>query len=53
VYVGALGALLAVSGLAVVLGRLLLKRIRLSTLHYIGGSMCLVLEAITLYEILG
>jgi putative Ca2+/H+ antiporter (TMEM165/GDT1 family) len=53
VYVGALGALLAVSGLAVVLGRILLSRIRLSTLHYVGGSMCLVLEAITLYEILG
>jgi len=52
VYVGALGALLAVSGLAVGLGRILLNRIRLSTLHYVGGSMCLLLLGITLYEIL-
>jgi putative Ca2+/H+ antiporter (TMEM165/GDT1 family) len=53
VFTGAFAGLLAVSGLAVLLGRWLLKRIRLSTLHYIGGGMCLILEAITLYELLG
>jgi len=53
VFIGALGALLAVSGLAVLVGRALLQRIRLRTLHYVGGSMCLVLEAITLWELLG
>jgi putative Ca2+/H+ antiporter (TMEM165/GDT1 family) len=52
VYVGALGALLAVSGLAVVVGRLLLNRVRLSTLHYLGAAVCLLLLAITLYELL-
>ena len=52
VFLGAFGALLAVSGLAVLVGRWLLNHIRLSTLHYVGGSMCLVLEAITLYELL-
>jgi len=51
VFVGALAALLAVSGLAVLVGRVLLNHIRLRTLHYVGGSMCLVLEAITLYEL--
>ena len=53
VFVGALAALLAVSGLAVLAGRVLLNHIRLRTLHYVGGTMCLVLEAITLYELLG
>jgi len=52
VFIGALGALLAVSGLAVVLGRVLLNYVKLRTLHYIGGTMCLVLLAITLYELL-
>lgn len=52
VFVGALAALLAVSGLAVLVGRALLTRIRLRTLHYLGGGMCLVLASITLYELL-
>jgi putative Ca2+/H+ antiporter (TMEM165/GDT1 family) len=53
VFAGALGALLAVSGLAVLVGRTLLHRTRLRTLHYVGGSVCLVLAAVTLYELLG
>ncbi len=52
VFVGALAALLAVSGLAVLVGRVLLSRIRLRTLHFLGGGMCLVLASITLYELL-
>ena len=52
VFIGALGALLAVSGLAVLLGRVLLNYVKLRTLHYLGGTMCLVLLAITLYELL-
>src|SRR5262249_26107464 len=43
VFIGALGALLAVSGLAVILGRWLLNHIKLRTLHYVGGGMCLLL----------
>ena len=39
VFVGALGALLAVSGLAVVLGRVLLNYVKLRTLHYLGGTV--------------
>ena len=40
------------SGLAVVLGRVLLNYIKLRTLHYLGGGVCLLLFAITLYELL-
>lgn len=52
VFAGALGALLAVSGLAVLVGRVLLSKVRLRTLHLLGGTMCLVLAAITVYELL-
>lgn len=52
VFIGALGALLAVSGLAVLVGRWLLSRVRLRTLHYIGAGMCLLLFAITVVELL-
>ena len=52
VFIGALGALLAVSGLAVLLGRVLLNYIKLRTLHYLGGSVCLVLLGITVYDLL-
>ena len=51
VFVGAWAALLTVSGLAVLVGRFLLRHMRLSTLHYVGAGVCLLLEAITLYEI--
>jgi putative Ca2+/H+ antiporter (TMEM165/GDT1 family) len=53
VFVGAFGALLAVSGLAVLVGQALLNRINLRTLHYAGSSVCLLLAAITLWELLG
>jgi putative Ca2+/H+ antiporter (TMEM165/GDT1 family) len=52
VFIGAWGALLAVSGLAVVAGRLLLRRVRLSVVHYVGAAVCLMLAAITAYELL-
>ena len=51
VFVGAWAALLAVSGLAVLAGRVLLRYMRLSVLHYIGGTVCLVLAAVTLVEV--
>lgn len=51
VFVGAWGALLAVSGLAVVSGRFLLRYIRLSVIHWIGAAVCLVLAAVTAYEL--
>jgi putative Ca2+/H+ antiporter (TMEM165/GDT1 family) len=50
VFLGAWGALLAVSGLAVIVGRLLLQRVRLSVLHYIGASVCIFMAALTVWE---
>jgi putative Ca2+/H+ antiporter (TMEM165/GDT1 family) len=52
VFIGAWGALLVVSGLAVVAGRFLLRHLRLSTIHYVGAGVCFVLAAVTGYEIL-
>jgi len=52
VFIGAWGALLVVSGLAIVAGRVLLRYMRLSVLHYIGSAVCLLLGAFTLYELL-
>jgi Ca2+/H+ antiporter, TMEM165/GDT1 family len=52
VYIGAWAALLAVSGLAVIAGRVLLRYMKLSLLHYIGAVVCLVLAAATAYEMI-
>ena len=52
VFLGAWGALLAVSGLAVIVGRVLLSRVRLSVLHYAGATVCLVLAGLSAYELL-
>jgi Ca2+/H+ antiporter, TMEM165/GDT1 family len=51
VFVGAWGALLLVSGLAVVAGRFLLRHMRLSTIHYVGAGVCLLLAAVTTYQL--
>jgi putative Ca2+/H+ antiporter (TMEM165/GDT1 family) len=52
VFFGAWGALLTVSGLAVLAGRILLRYLRLSLLHYIGAGVCLLLASFTAYELL-
>ncbi|WP_101523044.1 TMEM165/GDT1 family protein [Nocardioides houyundeii] len=51
VFLGAWGALLAVSGLAVIVGRVLLSKVRLSVLHYAGATVCLVLALVSVYEL--
>jgi len=51
VFVGALGALLVVSGLAVLAGRTLLRFVALHVLHYVGAVVCLLLATLTLVEI--
>jgi Ca2+/H+ antiporter, TMEM165/GDT1 family len=51
VFVGAWGALLVVSGLAVVAGRFLLRWLRLSTIHYVGAGVCFLLAAVTSYQV--
>ena len=52
VFLGAWAALLAVSGLAVVVGRLLLAKVKLSALHYLGAAVCTALALYTAGEII-
>ena len=52
VFIGALGALLVVSGLAAIAGRALLRFISLHALHYLGAAVCLLLAGLTAYELL-
>ncbi len=52
VFVGAWAALLTVSGIAVLSGRVLLRHVKLSVVHYIGGAVCLLLAAVTAVELL-
>jgi Ca2+/H+ antiporter, TMEM165/GDT1 family len=51
VFIGAWGALLTVSGLAVLVGRILLNHVRLSVLHYVGAGVCVLMAALTLWEL--
>ena len=51
VFIGSLGALLVVSGLAVILGRQLLRFVKLHVLHFVGALVCLVLGVVTLVEV--
>ncbi len=50
VFIGAWGALLTVSGLAVIVGRVLLNHVRLSVLHYIGAGVCVLMAGLTVWE---
>jgi putative Ca2+/H+ antiporter (TMEM165/GDT1 family) len=52
VFLGALGALLLVSGLAVVAGRALMRYVALHVLHYVGAAVCVALATLTLVELL-
>ena len=51
VFLGAWAALLTVSGLAVLGGRLLLRHVRLSLVHYIGSAVCLLMAVVTGIEL--
>ena len=50
VFLGAWGALLAVSGLAVIVGRVLLRHVKLSVLHYVGATVCVLMAVLTVWE---
>jgi Ca2+/H+ antiporter, TMEM165/GDT1 family len=52
VFVGAWAALLLISGLAVFVGRLLLRYLRLRVLHYVGATVCALFAVLTLVELL-
>ena len=51
VFVGSWLALVVVAGLAVVLGRTLLRYVRLSTIRRVGALVCLVLAAVAGYDV--
>lgn len=51
VFLGAWGALLTVSGLAVMSGRVLLRYMKLSLLHYVGGVVCIILAGASVYQL--
>lgn len=51
VFVGAWAALLTVSGLAVIAGRILLRYLRLSLLHYFAAAVCLLLAGVGIYRL--
>jgi putative Ca2+/H+ antiporter (TMEM165/GDT1 family) len=51
VFVGALSALMVVSGLAVVVGRTLLRFVSLHLLHYVGAAICLLLAVLTFVDL--
>ncbi|SEB95018.1 Putative Ca2+/H+ antiporter, TMEM165/GDT1 family [Nocardioides exalbidus] len=50
VFLGSWGALLAVSGLAVIVGRVLLQHVQLSVLHYVGATVCVLMAGLTVWE---
>jgi putative Ca2+/H+ antiporter (TMEM165/GDT1 family) len=51
VFVGAWLALVTVAGLAVVLGRTLLRHVRLATIRRVGAAVCLVLALVAAYDV--
>lgn len=52
VFIGALAALLTVSALAVIVGRSLLRVVKIHVLHYVGAGVCVVLATLTVIELL-
>jgi Ca2+/H+ antiporter, TMEM165/GDT1 family len=52
VFIGAWSALLLISALAVFVGRLLLRYLRLAVLHYVGAGVCALFAVLTLVELL-
>lgn len=51
VFIGSWAALLVVSALAVVGGRVLLRYMKLSLLHYIAAAVCLVFAGVGVYQL--
>ncbi len=51
VFLGALAALMTVSGLAVLTGKALMRWIPLHVLHYVGAGVCLLLASLTAIEL--
>jgi len=52
IFLGSWLALLTVSGLAILVGRVLLRYVRLSVLHYIAGGVCLMFAIVGLVQLI-
>ena len=52
VFIGSWAALTVVSGVAVLLGRWLLRHVRLSVVRYVAAGVCATLAVITLVSVL-
>jgi len=53
VFAGSWLALVTVAGLAAVIGRSLLRHVRLGTIRRVGAAVCLVLAGLATYDLLG
>jgi putative Ca2+/H+ antiporter (TMEM165/GDT1 family) len=53
VFIGSWAALLVVSGLAVIVGRVLLRHLRLDLLHYFAAAVCLAFAGYGLTQLVG
>jgi putative Ca2+/H+ antiporter (TMEM165/GDT1 family) len=53
VFAGSWLALVTVAGLAAVVGRTLLRHVRLGTIRQVGAAVCLVLAGLATYDLLG
>jgi putative Ca2+/H+ antiporter (TMEM165/GDT1 family) len=53
VFAGSWAALLLISGIGALLGRALLKRMRLATIRRVGGGVCGLLAVLTLLAAAG
>ena len=53
VFVGSWVALVLVAGLAAVIGRTLLRHVRLATIRRVGALVCLLLAGLATYELVG
>jgi putative Ca2+/H+ antiporter (TMEM165/GDT1 family) len=51
VFVGSWLALVVVAGLAVVLGRTLMRFVRLSTIRRVGAGICVLLAGVAVYDL--
>lgn len=52
VFIGAVLALMTVSALAVIVGKQLLKWVKPHVLHYLGGTVCLILAGVVAADLL-
>ncbi|MGN6688535.1 MAG: TMEM165/GDT1 family protein [Actinomycetales bacterium] len=53
VFIGAVAALLLISGIAAAVGRQLMRRIKVATLQFVGSAVCVIMAVLTLLQAAG